>query len=106
MSTVKTLMIALVISLALPAVTYSDVNCSDVKSKNRDECVRAKRNNNDRDNNGRGSNIDCSNARDKNKDECARAKWDNRKDNIDKDDVECRNAKDPDVRRECLKRKY
>jgi hypothetical protein len=86
MSPIKNLLIALVLTLTLPALTYAKPNCSDVKSKNRDECVRAKHGDNDRDKKvDRGGN--------------------NRKEDIDKDDVECRNAKDPDVRRRCARRK-
>jgi hypothetical protein len=97
----KTLLIVLALMLTMPTTTFADVDCSDVKSKNRDECVQAKRNNNNR-----NINVNCSDVKNKNRDECVEAKSNNRRDNIDKDDVECRNADDPDVRRECLKRKY
>jgi len=100
----KALLISLVLVLALPATTLADVDCSDVRSKNRDECLQAKRRGNDIEN--RDININCNDVQNKNRDECVEAKVDNRRDNIDKDDVECRNADDPDVRRECLKRKY
>lgn len=99
----KTLLIALALTLTLPTTSFADVDCSDVKSKNQDECIQAKRRNN---NNNRDININCSDVRNQNRDECIEAKADNRRDNFDKDDVECRNADDPDVRRECLKRKY
>ncbi len=101
----KTLLLALALSLTLPIAAFADVDCSDVKSSNRDECIRAKRGNNNS-NIDRDININCSDVKNKNRDECVEAKADNRRDNIDKDDVECRNADDPDVRRECLKRKY
>ena len=100
----KTLLLALALTLTLPATSFADVDCSDVRSQNRDECVQAKRRNND--NIDRDININCSDVKNKNRDECIEAKADNRRDNFDKDDVECRNADDPDVRRECLKRKY
>ena len=100
----KTLLLALALTLTLPTTTLADVDCSDVRSQNRDdECIQAKRRNN---NNNRDININCSDVRNQNRDECIEAKADNRRDNFDKDDVECRNADDPDVRRECLKRKY
>ena len=99
----KNLLIALALIFTLPATTFADVDCSDVKSKNQDECVQAKRNNN---NNNRNNNINCSNVKNKNRDECVEAKYNNKKGTFDKDDVECRNAEDADVRRECLKRKY
>lgn len=100
----KSLLIALALTLTLPATAFADVDCSDVKSSNRDECIQAKR----RSNNGidRDINVNCSDVKNKNRDECVEAKADNRRDNIDKDDVECRNADDGEVRRECLKRKY
>jgi hypothetical protein len=100
--TMKALLITLALILTLPATTLADVDCSDVRFKNQDECIQAKR----RNNNDRDINIDCSDVRNQNRDDCVEAKVDNRRDNIDKDDVECRNADDPDVRRECLKRKY
>jgi hypothetical protein len=98
----KAAFIALALSLTLPAVTFADVDCSNAKSQNRDECVRAKHNANSR----RGSNIDCSNVKNKNRDECVHAKVDRRANNVDKDDIKCRNADNPDVRRECAKRKF
>jgi hypothetical protein len=100
----KPLLIALALILTLPATTFADVDCSDVRSQNRDECAQAKRRNNN--NNDRDININCSDVRNQNQDECVRAKSGNRRDNIDKDDVKCRNADDADVRRECLERKY
>ena len=100
----KALLIVLALTLTLPATTLADVDCSDVKSSNRDECIQAKRRNNN--NNDRDMNINCSDVKNKNRDECVETKSNNRRDNIDKDDVECRNADDADVRRECLKRKY
>jgi hypothetical protein len=100
----KTFLLALALALFLPATTFADVDCSDVRNKNQDECVQAKRRNNN--SNDRDININCSDVRNQNRDECVRAKSDNRRDNINKDDVECRNADDSDVRRECLKRKY
>ncbi len=100
----KALLITLVLTLTLPATAFADVDCSDVKSSNRDECIQAKRRNNN--NIDRGINVNCSDVKNKNRDECVEAKVNNRGDNIDKDDVECRNADDADVRRECLKRKY
>ncbi len=98
----KAQLIALALTLTLPAIVFANVDCSDVKSKNRDECIQAERGNN----NNNNRNIKCSDVKNKNRDESVEAKADNRRDNIDKDDVECRNADDPDVRRECLKRKY
>ena len=69
----RSLLIALALILTLPPTTFADVDCSDVKSKNRDECVEAKRNRNNND--------------------------------FDKDDVDCSNADDPQVRRQCRQRK-
>ena len=98
----KSILIVLALILTLPATTFADVDCSDVKSKNRDECVRGKRNNN---NNDRGNNVNCSDVKNKNRDECAEAKFNRNNNDFDKDDVECHNADDADVRRECRKRK-
>jgi hypothetical protein len=101
----KTILLALMFALALPVTTFADVDCSDVKSKNRDECVRAKNNDNG---NNRGGNINCNEVKNKNRDDCIRAKRDNDNNDFDfdKDDVNCRNADDPEVRRACLRRKY
>ena len=66
----KTLLIALALTLTLPATTFADVDCSDVRSKNRDECIQAKRRNNN--NNDRDININCSDVRNQNRDECVR----------------------------------
>ncbi len=66
----KKLLLTFVLSLGLSAAAVAQVNCSDVKNKNQDECVRAKVNNNN-------GNINCSDVKNKNKDECVRAKANN-----------------------------
>jgi hypothetical protein len=97
MSILKPLLVTLALALGLSGPAFAKVNCSDVKNKNQDECVRAKANNN-------SSNINCSDVKNKNRDECVRAKAN--KNQGDWDDVNCRNAKDADVRRACRERKY
>lgn len=97
MSTLRPLLTAMALTLALCAPTFAKVNCSDVKNKNQDECVRAKVNNNT-------NNINCSDVKNKNRDECVRAKA-NRNDR-DMDDVNCSKANDADVRQACRKAKY
>lgn len=67
MSTLRPLLTAIALSLGLTATAFAKVNCSDVKYKNQDECVRAKVNNN-------SNNINCSDVKYKNRDECVRAK--------------------------------
>ena len=67
MSTLRPLLTAIALSLTLCAAAIAKVNCSDVKNKNQDECVRAKVNNN-------ANNINCSDVKNKNRDECVRAK--------------------------------
>jgi hypothetical protein len=96
MSTLKTLLIAASLSLGLSAAALGKVDCSDVKYKNQDECVRAKANNN-------SSNINCSDVKNKNRDECLRVKANKNGGNLD--DVNCSNAKDADVRQACRKAK-
>jgi len=98
------LLLALALIFTLPATTFADVDCGDVKSKNRDECVRGKRNNNGN-NNDRGNNINCSDVKNKNRDECAEAKFNRNNNDFDKDDIDCSNADDPQVRRQCRQRK-
>src|SRR6185295_10350628 len=68
MSTLRLLLVTLALTLGVSATAFAKVNCSDVKNKNQDECVRARANYNN------GSNINCSNAKNKNRDECVRAK--------------------------------
>jgi hypothetical protein len=97
MSILKPLLVTLTLALGLSGPAFGKVNCSDVKNKNQDECVRAKANKN-------SNNINCSDVKNKNRDECARAKAN--KNQGDWDDVNCRNANDPDVRRACRERKY
>ncbi len=97
MSALRSLLITLVLALGLSGTALAKINCSDVKNKNQDECVRAKANNN-------ANNLNCSDVKNKNRDECARAKANNNQ--RDMDDVNCSNAKDPDVRRACRQRKY
>jgi len=94
MSTLRTLLIAATLSLGLSATAFAKVNCSDVKNKNQDECVRAKANNSD---------INCSDVKNKNRDECLRVKANKNGGNLD--DVNCSNAKDADVRQACRKAK-
>jgi hypothetical protein len=96
MSTRRSLLIAVAMSLGLSATAFAKVDCSDVKNKNQDECVRAKANN-------RSNDINCSDVKNKNRDECIRAKSNRDGDNLD--DVNCRNAKDADVRQACRKAK-
>jgi hypothetical protein len=97
MSTLRPLLTAIVLTLGLSATAYAKVNCSDVKNKNQDECVRAKVNNNT-------NNINCSDVKNKNRDECVRAKANTN--NRDMDDVNCSKANDADVRQACRKAKY
>ena len=99
----RPVLLALAMILTFPATTFADVDCGDVKSKNQDECVRAKRNNNN--NINRGNNINCSDVKNKNRDECAEAKLNRNNRDFDKDDVECHKADDADVRRKCRQRK-
>jgi hypothetical protein len=89
MSTLRPLLTAIALTLGLSATAYAGVNCSDVKNKNQDECVRAKVNNN-------SNNINCSDVKDKNRDECVRAKANN---NINCSDVKNKN------RDECVRAK-
>ena len=96
MSTFRPLLIAIVLTLGLSSTAFAEVNCSDVKNKNQDECVRAKVNNN-------SSNINCSDVKNKNRDECLRVKANKNGGNLD--DVNCSNAKDADVRQACRKAK-
>ena len=65
MATLRPLLIAFALTLGVSATAFAKVNCSDVKNKNRDECVRAKANNS-------SSNINCSDVKNKNRDECLR----------------------------------
>jgi len=97
MSALRSLLITFVLALGLTGTAFGKINCSDVKNKNQDECVRAKANNN-------ANNINCSDVKQKNRDECARAKANNNQ--RDMDDVNCSKATDPDVRRACRQRKY
>jgi hypothetical protein len=97
MSTLRPLLTAIALALGLTATAFAGVNCSDVKNKNQDECVRAKVNNN-------SSNINCSDVKNKNRDECVRAKANTN--NRDMDDVNCSKANDSDVRQACRKAKY
>ena len=97
MSTLRPLLIAVAMSLGLSATAFAKVNCSDVKNKNQDECVRAKANKNN------SNDINCSDVKNKNRDECLRVKADRNGGNLD--DVNCRNAKDADVRQACRKAK-
>jgi hypothetical protein len=96
MSTCRPQLIALALALGLSATAFAKVDCSDVKNKNQDECVRAKINNN-------SNNINCSDVKNKNRDECIRLKANTN--NRDMDDVNCSNAKDADVRQACRKAK-
>jgi hypothetical protein len=96
MPTFRPLLTAIVLALGLSATAFAKVNCSDVKNKNQDECVRAKVNNN-------SSNINCSDVKNKNRDECVRAKANTN--NRDMDDVNCSKANDADVRQACRKAK-
>ncbi len=92
----KKLLLTFVLSFGLSAAAVAQVNCSDVKNKNQDECVRAKVNNNN-------GNINCSDVKNKNRDECVRAKANN---NGNMNNVDCKNANDADVRQACRKAKY
>ena len=92
MSTLRPLLTAIVLTLGLSATAYAGINCSDVKNKNQDECVRAKVNNN-------SSNINCSDVKNKNRDECLRVKANNNSNNINCSDVKDKN------RDECVRAK-
>ena len=96
MSTLRPLLIAVAMSLGLSATAFAKVNCSDVKNKNQEECIRAKANNHSND-------INCGDVKNKNRDECLRAKSKRNSGNLD--DVNCSNAKDADVRQACRKAK-
>jgi len=55
-----------------PGTNYNSINCSDMKNKNRDECVRAKANKN----NGNMDDVNCSNAKDGDvRQACRKAKY-------------------------------
>jgi len=96
MSPFRPLLIAIVLTLGLSSTAFAEVNCSDVKNKNRDECVRAKVNNN-------SNSINCSDVKNKNRDECVRMKSNSNDRNMD--DVNCSKAQDADVRQACRKAK-
>ena len=97
MSTLRPMLIAVAMSLGLSATAFAKVNCSDVKNKNQDECVRAKANKNN------SNDINCSDVKNKNRDECVRMKADTNDRNMD--DVNCSKAQDADVRQACRKAK-
>ncbi len=97
MSNLRPLLAAIAMTIGFSATSYAKVNCSDVKNKNQDECVRAKVNNN-------ANSINCSDVKNKNRDECVRAKANTN--NRDVDDVNCSKANDADVRQACRKAKY
>ena len=97
MSTLRSLLIAFSLALGLFGTAFANVNCSDVKNQNRDECVRAKVNKNT------SNNINCSDVKNQNRDECVRVKAN--KNNSNMDNVNCSNAKDADVRQACRKAK-
>ena len=84
MSTLRPLLTAIALTLGLCAPAFAKVNCSDVKNKNQDECVRAKVNNN-------ANNINCSDVKNKNRDECVRAKANNNRDDVNCSDVKNKN---------------
>ena len=84
MSTLRPLLVGIALTLGLSATAFAKVNCSDVKNKNQDECVRAKVNNN-------ASNINCSDVKNKNRDECLRVKANNNSNNINCSDVKNKN---------------
>jgi len=96
MSTLRPLLIAIVLTFGLSSTAFAEVNCSDVKNKNQDECVRAKVNNN-------SNSINCSDVKNKNRDECVRMKSNTNDRNMD--DVNCSKAQDADVRQACRKAK-
>ena len=98
MSTLRPLLIAFALTLGLSATAFAAIDCSEVKNKNQDECVRAKANNKN------SNSINCSDVKNKNRDECIRVKAN--KNNGNMDDVNCSNAKDADVRQACRKAKY
>ncbi len=92
MPTLRLLMISCSLVIGLSGTAFAKVNCSDVKDKNQDECVRAKVNNNT-------SNINCSDVKNKNRDECVRAKVNNNTSNVNCSDVKNKN------RDECVRLK-
>ncbi len=96
MSTLRPLLTAIALTLGLSGAAFAKVNCSDVKNKNQDECIRAKVNNN-------SNNINCSDVKNKNRDECLRVKANTNDRN--RDDVDCSKAKDADVRQACRRAK-
>lgn len=96
MSTLRPLLTAIVMAIGLSATAFAKVNCSDVKNKNQDECVRAKVNHN-------SDNINCGDVKNKNRDECLRMKANTNDRNMD--DVNCSKANSADVRQACRKAK-
>ena len=70
MSNIKLLTLSFVMSFGMTtaAMARDSINCSNAQNKYKDECVRAKANN-------QNSTVNCNNARSGNKDECARAKY-------------------------------
>ena len=72
MSTLRPLLTAMALTLGLCAPAFAKVNCSDVKNKNQDECVRAKANTNNRD----MDDVNCSKANDSDvRQACRKAKY-------------------------------
>lgn len=88
MSSLRPLLTAIALTLGLTATALAKVNCSDVKNKNQDECIRAKANN-----------VNCSEVKNKNRDECVRAKANNNSNNFNCSDVKNKN------RDECVRAK-
>ena len=97
MSTIKLLTLSFVMSFGMTtaAMARDSINCSNARSQNREECVRAKINVNTQ-----NSTVNCSNAQNKYKDECVRAKANNQNSTVN-----CNNARSGN-KDECARAKY
>ena len=97
MSTIKLLTLSFVMSFGMTtaAMARDSINCSNARSQNREECVRAKINVNTQ-----NSTVNCSNAQNQYKDECVRAKANNQNNTVN-----CNNARSGN-KDECARAKY
>ena len=97
MSNIKLLTLSFVMSFGMTtaAMARDSINCSNARSQNREECVRAKINVNTQ-----NSTVNCSNAQNKYKDECVRAKANNQNNTVN-----CNNARSGN-KDECARAKY
>ena len=97
MSTIKLLTLSFVMTFGMTtaAMARDSINCSNARSQNREECVRAKVNVNNQ-----NSTVNCSNAQNQYKDECVRAKANNQNNTVN-----CNNARSGN-KDECARAKY